>query len=321
MTFVGIDGGATHMRLLVLAEDGALIAHDGPGVSPEFFGADAAAKEVARLARRAGAPPDSRVTAAVCMAGVDTTAERRAMETALAEALPGWDVRLFNDMAAALTAGAPDGGPAAVASAGTGANAAGRSADGQFFSLRAKGYVQGNFGGGYDVVREALHAAFRSEERTGPRTSLEGAVLALTGLPDFDALSDRLGEENYVLSLVGRLPPLVTAHADAGDDVAREILTRIGVSLAGLAAGAARKARIDLNDAFPVVLAGGVALSGTPFLEGAFRQEAAHLVPHAEVRVLSREPVRGALLLAVEADGSVPGQLRHVCLEGIAGLA
>lgn len=322
MILVGVDGGATHMRLVVLTEDERLIGAEGPGVSPEFFGPDATAREIARLARGAGADPGAGAGAACCLAGVDTPAERIAIEAALDAALPGWHLQLFNDMAAALTAGAPELGPAVVVSAGTGANAAGRRRDGSFVALRAKGFVQGNFGGGYDVTREALHAAFRSEEGTGPGTSLEEAVLALTGLPNYDALSERLGEgENYLLSLVGRLPPLVTAHAREGDDVAREILTRVGLSLARLGFGAATKASLAPDEAFPLVLAGGLALSGSPFIEAPFREEAARLMPHVDVRLLGRAPVRGALLLALQANTPDADDIRRICLDGPLGSA
>lgn len=320
MTFVGVDGGATHMRLLVLTGGDRLVAADGPGVSPEFFGEKATAREVARLARSAGADPTLPATAALCLAGVDTKAELLAVQSALESALPAWRLSVFNDMAASLTAGAPEDGPAVVVSAGTGANAGGRTKDGAFVSLRAKGYVQGNFGGGYDITKEALHAAFRSEERTGAHTSLEAAILELTGLADYDALSERLSAgENYLLSLVGRVPPLVTAHAEAGDAVAKAILARIGGTLAELGAGAAAKAGIAPAERFPLVLAGGVALSGSRIIEGAFREGAQRLMPKAEVRLLKRPPVRGALLLAVRAGGEADEDVWALCLDGAAG--
>ncbi len=303
MIAVGVDGGATTTRLLALLPDGELIGTIGPGVSPEFFGPEATAEEIARLARRLALPEDSPVAAAFCLAGVDTDEEAKAVAAALKAALPGWEGHLFNDMAAALTAGAPEQGPAVVIASGTGANAGARRPDGTFCSLRAKGYAQGNFGGGYDIVREALHAAFRADEQTGPESGLKPAVLALTGEPTYDQLSQRISEnENYILSLIGRLPPLVVELAAAGDQVAGEILARVGRSLAWLGRGAAVQAGLDPAHLSAVVLAGGVAAARSPALEEPFRRELGQLFPMAELRPLTREPVRGALWLAASAS-------------------
>ena len=38
--------------------------------------------------------------------------------------------------------------------------------------LRSLGYALGNYGGGGDITQEALHFAFRADEKTGPDTLL-----------------------------------------------------------------------------------------------------------------------------------------------------
>jgi N-acetylglucosamine kinase-like BadF-type ATPase len=300
--YVGVDGGGSRTRLLALHPDGRLVLRQGPASSPEMVGRVGSA---AALRATAGALLDATgepVHAVFCLAGIDTAEESEAMARELKRTFPGWSIGIRNDTEAALWAGAPEGGPAVVVVAGTGANAAARTADGRVVALRGKGYEQGNFGGGVDLTREALHAAFRSEEGTGPATALEGAVLELTGAKNYDALAETMAKAPETLySLVWTLPPRLYALADQGDEVAMGILDRVGRSLAGLARGAARKAGLDLATPLPVVLAGGLLAARQAVLEGAFRAALREGLPSAVPRPLAIEPVRGALLLALKA--------------------
>ncbi|MDI3297679.1 MAG: BadF/BadG/BcrA/BcrD ATPase family protein [Bacillota bacterium] len=335
MIYAGVDGGASRTRVLALESgSGRLVRAEGGGSSPEVWGEERALAVLSELLGRAvgavaGAwPPAAPVRAVFALAGLDTEAERARARALLAEALPGWSLELVNDTQAALWAGAPEPGPAVVVVAGTGANAAARDATGRLFRLRGKGYEQGNYGGGIDLARSALHAAFRSEEGSGPRTRLEPELLALSGARDYDELAERIGggqaaPSAQLLQLVAAIPPLVVRLAGEGDAVAQELLLEMGRKLAGSARAAASRAGLGAppgGPALPVLLAGGLFRPENPWLEDALRLELHRWLPGADCRRSPREPVRGALLLALQGDPELaPAErerTRGVVLEG-----
>ncbi|MDI3316036.1 MAG: BadF/BadG/BcrA/BcrD ATPase family protein [Bacillota bacterium] len=333
MIYVGVDGGASRTRVLALESGSGRVGRaEGAGSSPEVWGPERALALLKDLLGRAiaaaGGGPEAPVSAAFALAGVDTEAERIRVSALLAEALPGWSIRLINDTWAALWGGAPEGGPAVAVVAGTGANAAARDASGRLFTLRGKGYEQGNYGGGIDLARAALHAAFRSEEGSGAGTRLEPELLALTGARDYDELAERLGggqaaPSDEVFRLVAAIPPLVVRLAGEGDAVAQELLLEMGRKLAGSARAAARQAGLSApvgGPALPVVLAGGLFRPENPWLEDALRLELHRSLPAADCRRAAREPVRGALLLSLEGGPALERaereRLRRLALEG-----
>ncbi len=315
-SFVGLDVGAGHTRLVALdlAESG-LRWLEAPGASMDLFGADGTAAMLAPLIRRLASRGESEVVAAV--AGADSAAEQASLAQALSRHLEGRPVRVVNDAEAALVAEVPSG-PALVVVAGSGANAMARGRDGQVAGLRAKGYLQGNDGGGLDLTRRALHAAFRAEEGSSEPTALVEEVLAVSGKASYDELSEALSRDRLTLwFLIERVPPLVTRLAELGDEVSRRLLAEMGQALAGSARAAAIKADLAGVAELPVVLAGGLFRACSSYLEQPFREALASHLERPAVRRLSRDPACGALLLAVggrpELAGVVlaaPGQAR-----------
>lgn len=308
MIFVGVDGGATHTRVLAMDEGGRLFRWDAEGSSHELLGMELAVRVLKEAVSTSLARlPDEGLTAVFALAGADTAAEIGDLQGRLHAVWPAAQIQVTNDTEAALGAGAPDPGPAVVVVAGTGANAGARTAGGTFRTLRGKGFEQGNYGGGFDLTRAALHAAFRSEEGSGPKTRLQEEVLALSAEADFDALSERtLSQPASLYRLVQSVPPSVCLLAGEGDDVAQALLTDMGKRLAGSAVGAAMKAGLAVGDSsppLPVVMAGSLFGPHNPWLEDAFRLEVHRHLISADCRRLERDPVRGALLLAIRACG------------------
>ncbi|MHB1505351.1 MAG: N-acetylglucosamine kinase [Sulfobacillus sp.] len=297
-SFIGVDAGASHTRLIglnLVADDLAWL--QAPGASMDLYGADGAAAMLAPLVRQLNTPAPAEVVAAV--AGADSPAEQKELAAALTRQLDGWRVQVINDAHAALIAQLPTG-PGAVLVAGTGTNAMARRTDGQLFGLRAKGYLQGNYGGGLDLSRRAVHLAFRAEEGSGDPSRLEQEVLALSGLASYDQLSEALGRNRASLwPLVQRLPPLVMRLAAEGDHVCQNLLAEIGQALAGSVRAAVVQAEIAELPGLPVVLAGGLLGARSPHLEGPLAKALELSLRHPQLTHLSREPARGALFMAV----------------------
>jgi glucosamine kinase len=161
----------------------------------------------------------------------------------------GARVAVGDDTDAAL-AGAFRGGPGVVVIAGTGSGAAGRDPAGRTTRVGGHGYLLGDEGGGYWVGREAVRAALRAADGTGPPTALDAVVrAAFGGLAEAEVA---VHEHPTDRALLARLLPSVAALA-GGDAEARRIVAAAAAHLVDLAAAA--RARLG---PLPVAITGGV---------------------------------------------------------------
>jgi N-acetylglucosamine kinase-like BadF-type ATPase len=111
----------------------------------------------------------------------------------------------------------------------------------------------GDEGSGYAIGRAALAAVGRAAEGRGAETTLTARALAITRLPDFDALvawstSAQPGE-------VAMLAPAVLEAADQGDAVAEGIATDAAGALASLVDSLA--GRFPAGAPIPLAFTGG----------------------------------------------------------------
>ena len=239
---LGVDAGGTRTRA-VLVRDGAVVDRFDEGPLNAALDADAA-ERLAALIMRSGAE----------RAGVGVPGLRREQAQAeLAAKLSTWTgvrVAVADDGEIALR-GAFRGGPGIAVVAGTGSIALGRDAAGRRARAGGHGYLLGDEGGGYWIGREAVRAALRSYDGTGPQTELEELVPARLG-----------GSLAWVVETVyaspvdrSRLAGLVPLVADAAraDGVAAALLDEAGDRLAELA----RAVRTQLGD-LDVAAVGGV---------------------------------------------------------------
>ena len=120
--------------------------------------------------------------------------------------------------------------------AGTGSIAFGRNAAGLTARAGGWGYVFGDEGGGFDIVRQALRAALRLEEGWGRATSLRATLLGASGARDANDLLHRFYTPEFPRPRIAAMAKLVDQAAGEGDPAAREILMRSGQALAQLAA-------------------------------------------------------------------------------------
>jgi N-acetylglucosamine kinase-like BadF-type ATPase len=300
---LGVDGGGTKTDLAVATLDGECVARRRVGgTNHESLGIRDAVAELERGVRLvladAGASPDEVVSSVFGLAGVDWASDEVALDAAIAGFGLGGRRLVCNDSAVALRAGTsvPWG---IVSSIGTGAVVAGVDPSGRRFRSMSVGW--GEPCGAASLARDALHAIAAAHHRTAPPTVLTELVLAELGVGEsgvgevtalFEALSrGRLRPD-------GRLAPLVTAAAAAGDEVARAIVDRSAVAHAAMVVGTA--AHLDLTHmAFELVTAGGVHAAGGAFVER-FAVEIATHCPNARIVPLRRPPVDGAVDLALE---------------------
>ncbi len=317
--FIGVDGGAT--STVALVSDGERVLgrgaagpsnHQVVGMEPAVL---AVAEAVAAGLRSSATAAGDVSHAVLGMAGADFPEDLAALTAALGKVL-GFGFSVVNDAEIALTAGRTGSGPAAVlVLAGTGTNVLGRHRDGFVFHIGGLGYPLGDLGGGADLVKMALHQAFRADEGRGPATTLTQVIPEALGVPDFPSLAGDLYFGRIDEWTLGLLAPLIFQEAGRGDRVCQDLLVTMGTRL-GESAGAA-VARLLAHDPdggpVEVVLAGSLWFGSHPLLRDAFHLALHRTTVEAWSHASDVEPVVGALMAAV-GGGARGDRLRDAFL-------
>jgi N-acetylglucosamine kinase-like BadF-type ATPase len=304
--YLGIDGGQSSTTALIGDQTGRVLGEGRAGPSNHAAASEGRRKFVAAIT-------DS-TSQAAASAGVTGSLEFEAACLGLSggpdekEALVKEMIRakrylLTHDAHIAL-AGATGGEPGMIVIAGTGSMVFGRNAAGVTARAGGWGYVFGDEGGAFDLVRQALRAVLRNEEGWGPPTSLRAALLEAVregpgGARDANQLMHRLYTDEYPRDRVAGWAKLVDHAARAGDAVAGEILGSAAQSLATLTA-AVRRQLFEGSGPVDVRYSGGVFASA-PLLER-FRM-LVELEEGNRVSAPQHSAAEGALLEAYRIGG------------------
>jgi N-acetylglucosamine kinase-like BadF-type ATPase len=176
--------------------------------------------------------------------------------------------------------------------AGTGSIAFGRDPQGRMLSCGGWGSLFDDAGSGYDLGRKAVRCALRHLDGRGEATRLTSSLRRELGLENLtDVVTLPFGPQD-----VAALFPVLLREAGRGDAVARKLCQQAGGDLADLALTLVKRFRWK-RQAVRIFCAGGVFRSSPLVLRGFVRKVRAQ-APNAQVSLLSREPVEGALFLA-----------------------
>jgi N-acetylglucosamine kinase-like BadF-type ATPase len=310
---LAVDGGNSKTDVaLVDAGGGVLGAARGPGASHHHLGVPAAMDTLAALivaaCHDAGLPAGERPLAAVgvwCLAGVDFPADDQALGPAIAGR--GWarEVLLHNDVFAVRRAGSGRTWGIGVV-VGAGMNCVGVVPDGREVRFPAIGELSGDWGGGRDVGVAAVGAALRGEDGRGPRTTLTRLVPDWFGLPSALAVVEALFLERIDQRRVLELVPLVFAEADAGDEMAAQLVARQVDEIVAMAGAVIRRLDLTGRDV-EVVLGGGLFQREAPSFLERIRSGIGQIAPAARLTQVTAPPVVGAALLGLDRLGAAPG--------------
>jgi glucosamine kinase len=301
MTFViGVDGGGTHARAVLVDEDGEELARgEAPGAVVRLESPSAAARAVGeavhKAATRAGVDlPAGAIWAGLAGAGFPDA--RLAVERELVNAGIAEKVVVGTDVEAAFH-DAFGSAPGILLIAGTGSIAWTRTAAGGVVRVGGWGERLGDEGSGFAIGSAALRAVVRAEDGRGPSTELTHRVLEQLSLGGVDALIPWTASATK--ADVARLVPLVSKAAAEGDGVARDIMSRAVQELSDHLAAAIERGA-PWQEPPELVLAGGL-LAEDGALHAAMSAAA---VAHA-VRLSARriDPAMGAAKLALAALG------------------
>ncbi len=258
--FLGVDGGQSSTIALIGDESGSVVGH-GSGGPCNHVKAEGGREKFVRAIREC-------LSMACAHAGLDASAVRFASAclgfsggpadkvAILKEILAADELSVTTDYAIALS-GATAGAPGVITIAGTGSIAFGRNGAGRSARAGGWGYILGDEGGGYDIVRQALRAALRHEEGWGPPTALLAAFLENTGASTANDLAHRFYTTDYPRPRIASYATLVGEVAARGDQVARTILQNAARDLAELAA-AVRVQLFEKGEIVTITHIGGV---------------------------------------------------------------
>ncbi len=300
--FLGVDGGQSHTRAVVGDGDGAVIGRGAAGPANcagdergrgKFQGAvsNAVGEALERTGRKLGRTR----FAAACFGLSGGPAEKRVV---IESVISTQHLEIATDAEIALLGGI-GAKPGVVVLAGTGSMAFGQTATGETARAGGWGYVFGDEGGAFGIVRQALRAALRREEGWGPETALTNLLRKECKAESVNELMHRFYTEQFPRDRVASLAPWVDRAASDGDRVAAGILETAAKRLHELAL-AVRKQLFDMEATVPIVPVGGVFRSR--FVAEEFRSQL-NAEENTSVVQPKSEPVIGALVRAYQLAG------------------
>jgi N-acetylglucosamine kinase-like BadF-type ATPase len=301
--YLGIDGGQSSTTALIADEHGRVIGIGRGGPCNHVSGAEAREKflsVVGACLEQATQNIRSHSTvqpefAAACLGfsggAEDKTAHARELiQSAL--------LKVTHDAEIALV-GATAGAPGIVIIAGTGSIAFGRNAELRTARAGGWGYIFGDEGSAFDIVRRALRASLQQEEGWGPATQLSATLCRATGSSSVNELLHRFYGQiprHTVASFAGQ----VAECAETGDLVAQQILEEAARCLSWYVEGVYRNL-FSGGQNIPVAHIGGVFQSTR--LRLAFTEEIRNRIG-CQAIYPKLSPAAGALLEALQMDGN-----------------
>jgi N-acetylglucosamine kinase-like BadF-type ATPase len=300
--YLGIDGGQSSTTALIADESAHIVGEGRGGPCNHVAQPDRRAKFVrvisqciAAACQHAALDPAAVTFSAACF-GFSGGAEDK--ESCIRQLLRSATYKFTHDAEIALT-GAHAGEPGIVMIAGTGSMAFGRNAAGATARAGGWGYIFGDEGGAFDLVRRALRAALQYEEGWGRATVLRDLLLRAAGAPNANALMHDF-YNRFARDAVASLAPLVTQAADDGDLVAVEIVKQACRKLAWYVQGVYGHL-FHPGEIVPIVHIGGV------FQSASYRNAFADCVRasiNCETRPPRFNPAIGAIIEALKLDGN-----------------
>jgi N-acetylglucosamine kinase-like BadF-type ATPase len=298
--FLGVDGGQSSTTALIGDEHGHILGRGAGGPCNHATAAEgranlerAVSASVAAACLEANLDPVTVHFAAACFGMSGGPHDK---QTILAALLPADRVIVTHDAAIALS-GATARGQGIVTIAGTGSIAFARNAAGQTARAGGWGFVFGDEGSAFDIVRQALRAALRMEEGWGPPTVLHQFLVEATASPSANQAMHLFYTPDWPRSRIASLAFLVDRAAAEGDSVALRALENAAQELAMLTASV-RAQLWQPGDAVEVAYIGGVFAS--PRLLERYRM-LVELEAGNRCAPPLHPPAEGALLEAIRA--------------------
>lgn len=292
---IGIDGGGTTTRAVVIGEALAVLGRGEAGSSNYFsVGLEGAAASIRTAINaavsQAGIAQSEIEGYGFGLAGVVSPKEQALVGEAL-QPIIGDRPFVVDEDAAAAQAGAFGGEEGAIIIAGTGANCFGINASGDRARADGWGPLLGDRGSGYSIGEDTLRAVCRANDGSAPATPLLASVLAAFEVESVDALVPVVYAPEFRRDRVAALFPIVLQHAGNGDPTAVALLKNAGAELAATATAVLNKLNVKR-----VAPTGGV-ISRPSALRSAFEESLHQSIPGVSIEEPRYDAAIGAALL------------------------
>ncbi len=301
---MGIDGGQSATRCVVGRRDGIVVAI-GTGSAVDHVlapGGGASLEHALSSASRAAVralPPEPIDVVYLALSGVVPPGPEADTVAQIAAALwPAAAIHISDDLRAAW-AGAFGLQPGIVVVAGSGSAAFGVAPDGRDGRAGGWGYLFGDEGAGWWLGREAIAAALRAHDGTGPPTQLTARLRTKFGIESVGAIVKAVYAGRLDRAAVASASRVVADAAADGDPVSQSLVQRAAQALAELVVAVRR--RLQWRGEVPVAPAGGLWQS--TLLRERFGQVLTSTDESLRVKAPIGPPALGAFLLALFAAG------------------
>ena len=300
---IGVDGGGTQTRCVVLDDQAQVIGVGVSGASKP----DAVEPSVGRVHLQEAIRTACQTcgitaidTAFLGLGGVNSPVDVQVV-LGMLEGLglrPDIPVGIDLDVYISL-AGGTAGQPGIALIVGTGTSCYGRNAAGEAWRSGGWGYIVDDYGSGFYLGRTALEAVVRAADGRGQPTALTEPCMKALGIADLNEIMHRIYYPRLDNTGIAALAPLVVEVAQR-DAVARAIVERGCEELTLMIQATVRQLRLP-DDVLivPVGSLGTVNEFYRARLEAAIHQA----LPQARIRPPVAPPVIGAVFLALQQVG------------------
>lgn len=312
--FVGVDGGGTKTRALIVSADGICRGNALVGASnPNSVGAETALanlrKSLLEAAKSAGTTPtfDS---AFFGISGVNDSVSARFLREKIShfDGVSAGNFLVENDTRSlcAATFGMTSG---IVLIAGTGSKCYGRTEDGREWETGGYDFHVSDEASAFDLARRGLIAAVRAADGRGEPTALKDLLFNELQISETGQISQRLHQDSLKnpgkpmsKDEIAALARFVDKASLAGDAVAQKIIASAMDELVLMVTTVVKKLGIPENEV-RLGITGGVILHEP--CGGVFRAAMTNAVPGIEIVEPSFPPVVGAAIRALSLGGVV----------------
>jgi len=302
--YLGADLGATKTHTLITDETGAALGwgESGPGnhETVGYEGMYASMRVALEQALQASGLNKADIAGAgFGVAGFDWASEQEITAQTIERLSLNAPFKFVNDTVPGLVAGSDEGWGVVVVS-GTGSNCRGwdreHKREGR---VTGHGVMMGEGTGGTELMHRCMQLVGYAWSKRGPKTRLAEALTEYVGAKDLDDLIR--GYTTWEYRIGAEAAPIVFRVAQAGDQVARELIHWAGCELGEIANAVIRQLEFE-NLSFDVVMTGSMFEGGSMLIEP-MRETIHKLAPKARLIRLNVPPVLGAVMLGMEAGG------------------
>ena len=293
---LGIDGGGTKTTAVLFKKDGTFLAQAASGSINTYSNPLTAARENMQQIMdtlHARVVFDRIESAFIGSSALNCAADAQEIRALTDGILEADVIGMDSDLFIALEAMRCDTS-CAVAICGTGSMAVGRDAGGNIVCKGGYGYLLGDEGSGYAISLDAIRAAMRSADGSGPKTALEQCLYDFFEIHDPNELIPMVYDPPMRRQDIAAFLPMAASCAAAGDSVACSILKKQAESFAETV----KALLLSLSPDCPVGLWGGV-FCHVPYFTEQFR----NALPDRTIGLLPYPPQLGAVFAAYRQCG------------------